>query len=140
MAAAQATVNAAAPSEKILIGVIGCGGMGMGRMHEAMNNPSVEVVAVCDVDDNHSARAAQDVERKYGRRPKVFRDFRRVLEMKDVDAVIVATPDHWHALPTVLACQAGKEADLAQHCGRAHYGKRRPKVQTRCAGWHPTAQ
>ncbi|MGC8832694.1 MAG: Gfo/Idh/MocA family protein [Armatimonadota bacterium] len=109
MAAAQATANAAAPSEKILIGVIGCGGMGMGRMHQAMDNPSVEVVAVCDVDDNHSARAAQDVERKYGRRPKVFRDFRRVLEMKDVDAVIVATPDHWHALPTVLACQAGKD-------------------------------
>ena len=113
MAAAQATGRASAqgsaPSNKILIGVIGCGGMGVGRLHQAMANRDVEVIAVCDVDDGHAQRAARDVQNRYGRPPKVFRDFRRVLDMKDIDAVIIGTPDHWHALPTVLACQAGKD-------------------------------
>ncbi len=83
--------------------------MGKGDLSTFFLNPEVECPIVCDPDDQQSAGAVTLVEEKRGYRPDAVRDFRRVLERWDVDAVIVATPDHWHALPTVLACQAGKD-------------------------------
>ncbi|MBK9137549.1 MAG: Gfo/Idh/MocA family oxidoreductase [Verrucomicrobia bacterium] len=103
------TARAAAPADKIRVGLIGCGGMGKGDLSTFFLNPEVECPIVCDPDDQQSAGAVTLVEEKRGYRPDAVRDFRRVLERRDVDAVIVATPDHWHALPTVLACQAGKD-------------------------------
>ena len=97
------------PSEKILVGCIGMGGMGMGDMNGFMGQNDVEVVAVCDVDSNNLDRAAAEVEKKYGRKPLAVKDFRKILERKDIDAVMIATPDHWHALPFILACEAGKD-------------------------------
>ena len=99
----------AAASEKIRVGLIGCGGMGKGDLSTFFLNPEVECPVVCDPDDHQLAGAASMVEEKRGKRPETVKDFRRVVERADVDAVIVATPDHWHALPTVLACQAGKD-------------------------------
>ena len=96
-------------NEKILIGCIGMGGMGMGNMHGFMGQNEVEVVAVCDVDENNLNRAVGDVEKKYGRKPVAVKDFRKVLDMKDIDVVIIGTPDHWHALPFIMACEAGKD-------------------------------
>jgi len=96
-------------NDKILIGCIGVGGMGMGNMGGFMGQPEVEVAAVCDVDQNFLNRAAGEVEKKYGRKPKAAKDFREVLDMKDVDAVVISTPDHWHALPFIMACEAGKD-------------------------------
>lgn len=95
--------------EKVRVGLIGSGGMGRGDLDTFLGNPEVECPVVCDVDDRMLAEAVSLVERRRGNRPATTRDFRRVLERADVDAVIVATPDHWHALPTVLACQAGKD-------------------------------
>jgi predicted dehydrogenase len=67
-------------------------------------------VALCDVDDEQSSKARETIGKEFAQTPDlVVRDFRRVLDRADIDAVIVATPDHWHALPTVLACQAGKD-------------------------------
>jgi len=102
-------VRAAAASEQIRVGLIGSGGMGKGDLSVFLQNPEVQCPVVCDPDDVQTAGAAALVQEKRGRRPDTVRDFRRVLERRDVDAVIVATPDHWHALPTVLACQAGKD-------------------------------
>lgn len=96
-------------SEQIRVGLIGCGGMGKGDLSVFLQNPGVDCPVVCDPDDAQSAGAAALVQEKRGHRPQAVRDFRRLLERSDVDAVIVATPDHWHALPTVLACQAGKD-------------------------------
>lgn len=96
-------------NDKILMGAIGVGGMGMGNMHAFMNQPGVEVVAVCDVDSNNLNNAANAVEGKYGRKPKAVKDFREVLDMKEIDAVMIGTPDHWHALPFITACEAGKD-------------------------------
>ncbi|MBM3879448.1 MAG: Gfo/Idh/MocA family oxidoreductase [Verrucomicrobia bacterium] len=101
--------QAVAASEKVRVGLIGGGGMGRGDLATFFLNAEVECPVVCDVDDRQLAAAVQLVEEKRGQRPDRCKDFRRVLERKDVDAVLVATPDHWHALPTVLACQAGKD-------------------------------
>ena len=95
--------------DKIRIGCIGVGGMGMANMKKFMAHPEVEVVAVCDVDSNELKKAAGTVMKTQGHLPKAFDDFRRVLEMKDVDAVMIATPDHWHAIPFIMACEAGKD-------------------------------
>ncbi|WP_321478150.1 Gfo/Idh/MocA family oxidoreductase [uncultured Paludibaculum sp.] len=96
-------------SDKIRVGFIGLGGQGTGRLNEFLKHPDVEAVAVCDVDQKHVERAAGIVEKARGTKPEIFHDYRKLLERKDIDAVMVGTPDHWHALPTVQACQAGKD-------------------------------
>ncbi len=114
-----AAAQADSPSEEIVLGLIGCGGRGTGILRGRpfeegfFGQPLVGgFAAVCDVDSVNANRAAALVESQYGRRPKIFRDFRRLLEMKEIDAVIIATPDHWHALPFILACEAGKDIYL----------------------------
>ena len=97
------------PSEKIRLGVIGCGEMGQGDLDCFFLNPEVECVVICDVDDARLAKGVELCEKKRGKKPDTAKDFRRVLDRKDVDAVLIATPDHWHALPAVMACQAGKD-------------------------------
>ena len=97
-------------NEKLVIGLVGCGGMGAANMRNLMNFPDVEIAAVCDVDENRMPGDISTVEKKYGRRPDVYKDYRKILDRKDIDAVIVGTPDHWHALVLIHACQAGKDA------------------------------
>src|SRR5437762_177052 len=97
------------PNEKIRLGLIGSGGMGRGDLECFFLNPEVDCAVICDVDDAMSAKGVEICEKKRGKKPDTVKDFRRVLDRKDVDVVLVATPDHWHALPTVLACQAGKD-------------------------------
>ncbi|MBM3496200.1 MAG: Gfo/Idh/MocA family oxidoreductase [Armatimonadetes bacterium] len=111
LAAGLALPGGARPgaNDRVRIGLIGCGGMGRGDLQTFLANPEVDCPIVCDVDDRQAARARAVVEEARNATPDTVRDFRRVIERKDVDAVLVATPDHWHALPTVLACQAGKD-------------------------------
>lgn len=97
-------------NEKILLGLIGCGGMGGANMRTLMQHPEVKVVALCDVDENRIPGDFLEVQGKYGKKPAVYRDFRKLLEQKDIDAVIIGTPDHWHALNLIYACEAGKDA------------------------------
>ena len=94
-----------APADKIVLGFIGVGGMGTGLINTFKKRPEVEIAAVCDVHEPHLRRARSAA----GGTPETYRDFRRVLDRKDVDAVVIATPDHWHGIPTILACQAGKD-------------------------------
>ncbi len=96
-------------NDRIRVALIGCGGMGRGDLATFFLHPDVECPVICDVDDAMIAKCAPLVEKREGRAPEVVKDFRRVIERKDVDALIVATPDHWHALPTVYGCQAGKD-------------------------------
>ena len=95
--------------DKIRIGCIGVGGMGTNNMNGFMKHPEVEIIAVCDVDSKNLQKAAATVMKKQGHMPKVHLDFRHLLDMKDVDAVVISTPDHWHALPFIMACEAGKD-------------------------------
>lgn len=103
---AKKTVQA---NDKVVIGLIGCGGMGASNMRNLMGFPDVEVAALCDVDDDRIPNDYMDVTKKYNRKPDVYHDYRKMLERKDIDAVIIGTPDHWHALNLVHACQAGKD-------------------------------
>src|SRR5712671_2321367 len=96
-------------SEKIRLGLIGSGGMGRGDLECFFLNPEVDCVVICDVDDAMIAKGVEICQNKRGKKPETVKDFRRVLDRKDVDTVLIATPDHWHALPAVLACQAGKD-------------------------------
>jgi len=84
--------------------VIGVGGQGSGLLGGFHSNPRCRVAAVCDVYEPHLSRANKRVGHA-----DAYKDFRRVLDRKDIDAVVVATPDHWHAPITVMACQAGKD-------------------------------
>jgi predicted dehydrogenase len=95
----------AAAGEKIVLGFIGTGGMGTGLINIFKKFPDVEIAAVCDVHEPHLRRAQSEA----GGSPEAYGDFRRVLDHKDLDAVVVATPDHWHAIIAILACQAGKD-------------------------------
>ena len=99
----------AAPSERVRVGVIGLRSRGTDHARMFAGNPEAEVVAVCDVDDSMFARPVKAVESKTGKAPLAVKDFRRLLDDKTIDAVTIATPDHWHALMTVMACQAGKD-------------------------------
>ena len=103
------TAHAAPASEKIRVGLIGCGGMGKGDLATFFLNDEVECPVLCDPDENQLAEGVKLVREKRGKEPDTVKDFRRVIERKDVDVLLVATPDHWHALPTVLGCQAEKD-------------------------------
>lgn len=109
LAAASKSRAAAPASDRIQVGFIGLGGQGTGRLNQFMRHNDVDAVAVCDVDQTHLERAAALVEKTQGRKPEAFNDFRKLLETKNLDAVMVATPDHWHALPVIQACEAGKD-------------------------------
>jgi len=92
-------------NEKIITGHIGVGGQGRSNIGKFRTNAA----AVCEVDKQHAAKAAQSVIKSNGK-CDVYGDFRKLLERKDIDAVVVSTPDHWHALTVVRACEAGKHA------------------------------
>ncbi|RUL89784.1 Gfo/Idh/MocA family protein [Tautonia sociabilis] len=93
------------PNEQVVLGFIGTGGMGRGLINRFKDFDDVRIAAVCDVYEPHALEAVS----VSGASPEVYSDFRRVLDREDIDAVVVATPDHWHAIPTILACQAGKD-------------------------------
>jgi predicted dehydrogenase len=100
-------VYGAAPDRKIRIGVIGCGWYGGVDARNALAAGGVEIVAVCDADTEHLKSFADDMEKRQGSRPKPFKDYRELLDMQGLDAVIIATPPHWHALPFIAACKKG---------------------------------
>ena len=98
-----------APSDKINVGLIGCRSMGFGILKHHLSNSEVNCTAMCDIDENVLNERAAEVQKTFGQTPALFRDFRKLLEQKDIDAVIIGTPDHWHCLITVYALQAGKD-------------------------------
>jgi len=97
------------PNDKIRIGLIGSGAMGRGDLECFLDFPEVDCVAIADVDAAMLAQGREVCVRKNRRPPTSEKDFRRILDRKDVDVVVIATPDHWHAIPTIMACQAGKD-------------------------------
>lgn len=82
--------------------------MGFGILRQHLNTQGVNCAALCDVDENILHAKAAEIESNYNQKPELYKDFRKLLERKDIDAVIIGTPDHWHCLITVYALQAGK--------------------------------
>lgn len=97
--------RAVAPNDRIGVGIIGCGGMGRANQADFQKSPEVEVLAVCDVYQTNLERSLDMTQGK----AKSYRDYRKLLESRDVQAVVIATPDHWHPLICVDACNAGKD-------------------------------
>jgi len=112
-AAASLTVlsqqGARAAGEKIIMGVMGLGGRGTYLAEKFAERPDVEIAYLSDPNTRRFARAREVVEEAQDARPKMVQDFRRILDDDSVDALINATPDHWHGLGTIMACQAGKD-------------------------------
>jgi predicted dehydrogenase len=98
-----------AANEKINIALIGCNGMGMYDLTDHLKQPDVECVAMCDVDGTVLQERAKTIEELTGKKPQLYQDYRRIIDDKNIDVVIVGTPDHWHCLPMVQACEAGKD-------------------------------
>ena len=94
---------------RIRAAVLGVNGRGKSHIEDLMALPNVEVVTLCDPDSQVVAQRAKEFEAKYGKAVKTEKDLRKVFDDKDVDVVSIATPNHWHALATIWACQAGKD-------------------------------
>ncbi len=115
-AAASAGAGASPKAETVVVGAIGVGGQGLNLLRRFASLPGVEIAYVCDPDDTRRAAAATAVRLVTGKAPKAVKDLREVLDEKSVDAVSVATPDHWHAPAAVLACDAGKNVYVEKPC------------------------
>jgi predicted dehydrogenase len=98
-----------AASDRIRIGMIGCGGISVSDSNAFLAHPEAELVALCDVDEARIAKAVDRLQKLGRSRPHTAKDFRRIIERRDIDVVLVCTPDHWHALPTIAACESGKD-------------------------------
>lgn len=97
------------PNETLSIGLIGVRGMGFFDLENHLKQPDVVCGGLCDVDAEALGRRVEDVEKMTGARPRVFGDYRDLLDEQDLDAVIIGTPDHWHCLQLAHACDAGKD-------------------------------
>ena len=113
--------NGVSPSDKVNIGAIGIKGMGWANVMAAIKIAGVNLVAVCDVDRNviderlaEFGKTNADVSKI-----KIYDDYRKLLEQKDIDAVIIGTPDHWHALIMIAACEAGKDVYVEKPVGNS---------------------
>ncbi len=99
-----------APSNRVTLGLVGCGGQGTGNLRNLMNVDDIHALAVCDPETGHGERAKKHVDDKNGNTDcKVYADYRELCARDDIDAVIIGTPDHWHALACLAAMRNGKD-------------------------------
>src|SRR6202047_1660187 len=103
--AALATSKVLGANDRVRLGFIGLGNRGDQVLDAFLEHKDCEVLAICDIYQPYLDFAAK----KIGTNPRQFRDYRQMLERKDIDAVVICTPDHWHALQMIHACQAGKD-------------------------------
>lgn len=96
-------------ADKINVALIGCKNMGFGVLKHALSFPEVNCVALCDIDRSILEARAKEVNELTGGKPQLYSDFRKMLEQKDIDAVMIGTPDHWHCLNTIYSLEAGKD-------------------------------
>ncbi len=107
-------------ADKIRVGAIGINGMGWSDLNSMLkNNPDVVCTALCDVDSNVLTKKAADLEKNYTMKATQYGDYRKLLDDKNVDVVIIGTPDHWHCLQMIEACQAGKDVYVEKPCANS---------------------
>jgi predicted dehydrogenase len=102
-------VKAAGPNDVLRVAVVGVHGRGMDHIDGFSRLKDVRITAICDIDQNTIGSAKHAIQEHYGTAPKYYQDIRRLLEDKEIDAISVATTNHWHALATIWAVQAGKD-------------------------------
>ena len=107
-------------NDKIGVGLIGCNGMGFEDLKAFLRNPEVECIALSDIDENVLNNRAAETEKITGKKVKhLYKDWRKLIDNKDIDLVIVGPPDHWHCLQMVSACQAGKDVYCEKPLGNS---------------------
>jgi predicted dehydrogenase len=115
-AAPRPAGQAAGPNDRISLAVIGVRGRGLNHIDAFGAMPNVRIAALCDVDLNVLEERAAYVEKTFGYRPATHQHVQKLLEDRGLDAVSIATPNHWHALGTIWACQAGKHVFVEKPC------------------------
>ncbi len=103
-------------NERVRVAVLGLRGQGFEHVREYSKLPNAEVAAVCDVDESVLNRRLAEIEKMGLPKPKTFVDCRKVMDDKSIDAVSIATPNHWHSLQAIWACQAGKDVYVEKPC------------------------
>lgn len=96
-------------NEKVVVGLIGCNNQGFADLMAFLKISNVVCAAMCDVDQNVLNQKASEVEKTTGKKPDLYTDFRKLIDRKDIDAVIIGTPDHWHCIPMIYAMETGKD-------------------------------
>jgi len=114
--AAQSVRLVASPNDTVRVAVIGCGGRGASHVGAWTGQPNVELAALVDIDDSHTERYNGNLVKRDKKPVPTFRDIRKILDDKNIDAVSIATPNHWHTLQTIWACQAGKDVYVEKPC------------------------
>src|SRR5262245_31402202 len=116
IAAAALSKKLVAASDKVNIAIVGVRGQGKNLTRMFASLPDVNIPYLCDVDQNVFAPAAKIVEEQKSAKPQLIGDIRKALDDKNVDAIVIATPDHWHGPATLLACAAGKDVYVEKPC------------------------
>ena len=129
-------------NDRIRLGLIGCNGMGFSNLSSFMRQENIEVAALCDVDANVLNRRVSEIEQAGRKKPETFTDYRQLLEKKDIDAVIIGTPDHWHCLQLLDALDAGKDvycekpiANSIEECDRMLQAVRQSDRMVQIGQW-----
>ncbi len=104
------------PNDTVRVACVGIGGRGRDHLGGYSKLDKVQVAAICDVDDSHIANGLKQLERLNQPKPETYKDIRKLLENKDIDAVSISTPNHWHTLIAIWACQAGKDVYVEKPC------------------------
>jgi predicted dehydrogenase len=113
--------HAGSPNDTIRVAVVGINGQGNAHIRQYSRMTNVEIAALCDVDQSVLDKRCQEIEKAGGKKPQTFVDFRKLLEDKSIDAVSIATPNHWHSLMGIWACQAGKDVYLEKPCSHTFW-------------------
>lgn len=98
-----------AANDQVNVALIGCRGMGWSDLNDFLIHPEINCIALCDIDKGILENRASELEKRTNKKPELYGDYRKLLDRKDIDAVIIGTPDHWHCLQLVDACSAGKD-------------------------------
>ena len=102
-------------NDRVRVAICGLHGRGVNHIERYAALKNAEIAALCDVDDNVMRQRVAEAQ-KLGVRPKTYTDFRKLLEDKSIDAISIATPNHWHSLMAIWACQAGKDVYVEKPC------------------------
>jgi predicted dehydrogenase len=132
------SLHAQGANDRLRLGIIGPGGMGLNHLRTFATYPDVQIAFVCDPDAERLAAAASETAKLAGEAPKPVKDMRGILEVETVDAVVIATPDHWHVPAALLALEAGKHVYVEKPCSHnireGRLSGRRPTPQHRAGG------
>jgi len=112
----QARLHAQSPNNRIVLAIAGIHGRGSALAQQFTALPGCRIGSVIDVDSRYLDKAATEIEKMQGSRPKTFKDFRKALDDRDIDSLVVATPDHWHAPMAIEAVKAGKHVYVEKPC------------------------